>query len=104
MKVILRIASACEWKLLLITPDVVTHNEKPHRSTTCELVLYSLKRVIKPLQSGAGCIHNSVLAKRDVTYLPCRRRWSVSPWTHDQALSGASFRCIRLLMQTGVIL
>src|SRR6185295_4694808 len=72
VKVIPGVPSTCERKLLLVAPDVVAHDEQPHRSTAGKLVLNSLQRVVEPLQSSNGVIQHGIFAKYDITNLPCR--------------------------------
>src|ERR1041384_4593843 len=97
MKVKLRIASARQWKLLFIAPNIVAHYEQTNRSSTCILVLDSLERVVEPLQR-CDAVQDSSFTEHNVANLPFRRGRGMLPWTNNQSLARPSFGCRRLLM------
>src|SRR6185369_6592731 len=98
MKIKLRVASACQWKLLFIAPDVLAHYEQTNRGCACILVLDSLQRVVEPLQSSGCVVQDNSFAKHDITDLPRRRGLRMRPGADDQSLARARFGRRSLLM------
>src|ERR1043166_7962405 len=98
MKVVLCVTRPREWKLLLVAPDVVAHDEETNRSAARILVLDSFERVIKPLHRDSGLVYDSVFTEHHVANLSGSGRWCMRPWANHQTLTGASFGSRRLLV------